>query len=104
MRPGYLAVRHILTSPRIAGRTAPHIGEEGFSWYPLLVEAETMSSGESLLVQIAYDLWHGNGDVRLWELPRRLDRSSFDRVVKALELSRGEGLEPARPLAAGVAA
>jgi len=88
--PGYLAVRHILTSPRIAERTAPHIAADGFRWHPLLVEAETMSSGERLLVRIAYDLWHADGDVALWELPRRLDRSGFHRVVRALELSRGE--------------
>jgi len=102
--PGYHAVRHILTSPRIAERTAPHIHEDEFGWYPILVEAETMSSGESLLVEVAYDLWHGNGDARVWELQRLLDRSSFDRVVEALELSRGEGLARARPASAGVAA
>ncbi|HVM56119.1 MAG TPA: hypothetical protein VMT74_01570 [Gaiellaceae bacterium] len=88
--PDYLAVRHILTSPRIAERTAPHLGEDGVDWQPLLAEAETMSSGERLLVRIAYDLWHADGDVALWELPRRLDRSGFRRVVRALELSRGE--------------
>jgi len=88
--PDYLAVRHILTSPRIADRATPHIGEDRVDWYPLLVEAESMSSGESLLVRIAYDLWHASGDVDLWELPRRLDRASFGRVVEALGLSRGE--------------
>ena len=88
--PDYLAVRHILTSPRIAERAAAHIREDDFDWHPLLVEAETMSTGESLLVRIAYDLWHAGGDVALWELPRRLDRSGFRRVVEALGLSRGE--------------
>lgn len=88
--PSYLAVRHILMSPRIAGRAAPHIREDDFHWHPLLVEAETMSTGESLLVRIAYDLWHAGDNVSLWELTRRLDRSSFRRVVEALGLSRGE--------------
>ena len=89
--PDHLAVRHILTSPRIADRATPFIGEDGVDWYPLLVEAETMSSGESLLVRIAYDLWHAERRRRLCrELPRRLDRASFGRVVEALELSRGE--------------
>jgi|ERR1022692_4257828 hypothetical protein len=101
--PQYLAVRHILTSPAIVARATPHIGEDGFGWQPLLVEAETMSSGESLLVRIAYDLWHAGDGVALWELPRLLDRQSFRRVVEALAFSRGElpesGLE-----AVGVAA
>jgi hypothetical protein len=88
--PQYLAVRHILTSPTIAARATPHIGEDGFRWQPLLVEAETMSSGESLLVRIAYDLWHADDGVALWELPRLLDRQSFRRVVEALAFSRGE--------------
>ena len=88
--PDHLAVRHILTSPTIAERAMPFVGEDGVDWYPLLVEAETMSSGESLLVRIAYDLWHAGNDVGLRELPRRLDRTSFRRVVEALELSRGE--------------
>jgi hypothetical protein len=88
--PDHLAVRHILTSPTIAERVTPFVGADGVDWYPLLVEAETMSSGESLLVRIAYDLWHASGDVDLWELPRRLDRASFSRVVEALGLSRGE--------------
>ena len=67
-----------------------YFASDGFHWYPLLVESETMSSGERLLVRIAYDLWHAGGDVALWELPRRLDRASFRRVVEALGLSRGE--------------
>jgi hypothetical protein len=91
--PDHLAVRHILTSPAIAERATPYIGEDSVDWYPLLVEAETMSSGESLLVRIAYDLWHAGNDVALRELPRRLDRTSFRRVVEALELSRGDLLD-----------
>jgi hypothetical protein len=92
-RPDHLAVRHILTSPSIAERVTPFVGADGVDWYPLLVEAESMSSGESLLVRIAYDLWHAGNDVALRELPRRLDRTSFRRVVEALELSRGEPAE-----------
>jgi len=88
--PDYAAVRHILSSPAIAGRTAPHIREDGFDWYPLLLEAETMSTGERLLVRIAYDLWHTDGEVALWEVPGRLGPSGFRRVLQALEVSRGE--------------
>ena len=50
----YAAVRHILASPTIAGRTAPYIGGDDFDWGGLLVEAETFSGGESLLVRIAW--------------------------------------------------
>jgi hypothetical protein len=91
--PDHLAVRHILASPSIAERAKPFVGADEVEWHPLLMEAETMSSGESLLVRIAYDLWHAEGDVAVWELPRRLDRTSFRRVMEALELSRGEQLE-----------
>jgi hypothetical protein len=85
--PDYLAVRHILTSPAIAERAAPHIEEDSFDWYPLLVEAQTMSGGESLLVQIAYDLWHAGDDVAIRALPRQLGPTGFRRVVEALELA-----------------
>jgi|SRR5437899_9503639 len=87
--PEYAAVRHILTSPPLAARCAPHIGGDDFGWNGLFAEAETMSGGEHLLVRIAYDLWHAQGVVGIWELPRRLDRRSFERVLEALELSRG---------------
>jgi hypothetical protein len=46
-----------------------------------------MSGGESLLVQIAYDLWHAGDDVTLREVPCRLGPSGFRRVVEALELA-----------------
>jgi hypothetical protein len=86
----HAAVHHILSSPAIAERTAPHIGEDGFDWYPLLLEAETMSNGERLLVRIAYDLWHTEGGVALCEVSGRLGPSGFRRVMQALEVSRGE--------------
>jgi len=38
----------------------------------------------------AYDLWHANGVVGIWELPRKLDRANFERVLDALELYRGD--------------
>jgi hypothetical protein len=65
----------------------PHIAEDSFDWYPLLVEAQTMSGGESLLVQIAYDLWHAGDDVAIRSLPRQLGPTGFRRVVEALELA-----------------
>jgi len=88
--PDYAAVRHILTSPLIAARCAPHIRADDFDWPGLLSEAKTMSGGEQLLVRIAHDLWEPKGDVRISELPRRLDRANFARVLDALSICRGD--------------
>jgi hypothetical protein len=88
--PEYGAVRHLLASPLIASRCAPHIGAGGFDWTALLGEAETMSGGEQLLVRIAHDLWENEGGVRLCELTRRLDVSNFQRVLEALALCRSD--------------
>jgi hypothetical protein len=88
--PEYAAVRHILDSPAVGARSAPYIGHDGFDWPGLLAESETMSGGAQVLVRIAYDLWESEGVVGIWELPRRLDRANFDRVLEALALCRGE--------------
>ena len=90
-RPEHAAVVHLLTSPRLATRCAPHLSEDGVDWAAILAEAETMSGGEQLLVRIAYDLWEAKGVVGIWELPRRLDRASFERVLAAFELCRSDG-------------
>src|SRR5438093_9073519 len=95
-RPEQAAVRHILTSPRLAARCSAYVREHDFDWDGLLAEAQTMSGGERLLVRIAYDLWQANGVVGIWELPRRLDRANFERVLDALELCRND--RPARRL------
>jgi hypothetical protein len=91
----FAAVRHILGSPSIAGRTDHYVGADDFDWPGLLREAETMSTGEGVLVRIAYDLWEANGVVSVWELARRLDGRAFERVVDALYISRGD-LDPGR--------
>ena len=89
-RPAVAAVVHILTSPSIADRCAPYLTGDGVDWYGLFREAETMSGGEQLLVQVASDLEAREGKVSLWELSERLARPTFDRVLEALELSRGD--------------
>jgi hypothetical protein len=53
-RPDYEAVRHILTAPLIAARTAPYSGETTFDFDGLELEVPTMSGGESLLVRVAF--------------------------------------------------
>jgi hypothetical protein len=88
--PEYAAVRHILESPRLVARSLPYVQPDGFDWPGLLTEAETMSGGEQVLVRVAHNLWTAKGAVRLHELPRRLDRPSFERVVRALVLCRSE--------------
>jgi hypothetical protein len=88
--PEYAAVRHILDSPTVGARSAAYIGHDGFDWPGLLAESETMSGGAQVLIRIAYDLWEAEGVVGVWELPRRLDRANFERVLEALALCRGE--------------
>ena len=89
MHNEYAAVRHLLTAPQIATRTAPFIGEVSFDVDALTREAETMSGGEQLLVRIADELWSAERRAGLWELVRRLDTENFERVLQALRLARG---------------
>ena len=84
----YDAVRHVLTAPRIAGRTAPFIGPDDFDFVGLEREAETMSGGEEILVRVAEELWLAERRVGLWELVRRLDHENFTRVLEALRIGR----------------
>ncbi len=90
LRSEYEGVRHILRSPAIAHRTTPYIGEEEVDWDGLLAEAERMSGGERVLVRVAYDLAEAKGVAGVWEIPRRLDRRNFERVIEALAISRGD--------------
>jgi hypothetical protein len=86
------AVRHILTAPSIAARTAPHLdGADGPDWPALLGEAGAMSYGQGLLIRVAHDLGEATSRVPVWELPERLGPAAFARVVEALAMSRGEG-------------
>lgn len=88
LAPEYEAVRHLLAAPAIAARTAPHIGDNDFDFGALAAEAETMSGGEALLVDVARELWLAEPRVGLWELVRRLDTRSFMRVLTALNMAR----------------
>jgi ABC-type iron transport system FetAB ATPase subunit len=90
MRYEYEAVRHVLTAPHIARRTAAFITADDFDFAGLAREAETMSGGESVLVRVARTLWLAEPAAGLWEIVRRLDAASFDRVAEALRIARGE--------------
>jgi hypothetical protein len=89
MKYDYEAVKHVLTAPQIARRTAAYITPDDFDFAGLAGEAETMSGGESLLVRIAETLWLAEPAAGLWEIVRRLDSASFDRVAEALRIARG---------------
>ena len=91
----YAAILHILSAPGLWDRVEPYVGDDDFDWNGLLVEAETMSGGQSLLVDIAYELWNAEKTVGLWEVVRRLDPRTFQRVLDALAICRGGGLRGA---------
>jgi hypothetical protein len=95
--PEYAAVRHILAAPAVAPRAAAYILEDDFDWDGLRHEARTMSGGERLLIDLASELWSAEKTTGLWEIPRRLDRENFRRVIEALYLCRGA--EVAAPVA-----
>jgi hypothetical protein len=85
----HAAVRHVLDAPLIAHRTAPFVTDDDVDFEGLARETDTMSGGGRLLVGIAYELWTARKTVGLWELPRRLDGPTFDRVIEALRIARG---------------
>jgi hypothetical protein len=87
--PEYAAVCHILAAPVLRRRAAPYVLEDDFDWEGLLREAETMSGGERLLVDLAAELWNAEKTTGIWEIPRRLDGENFTRVIEALYLCRG---------------
>jgi hypothetical protein len=97
-RPGEAAIRHILTSPSIAPRTARFLAGDEIDWAGLVAEAEAMSSGQALLVRIAYDLVEPDSLVALWEVAQRLDARNLARVVEALWLIRGNDAAAAAEL------
>jgi hypothetical protein len=84
----HAAVAHVLASPRLVARVAPHVHPDGFDWHGLLASAQTMSRGQRLLVDIAHDLWTRGDSVGLWDLTRGLDAGNFVRVVEALQAYR----------------
>jgi ABC-type iron transport system FetAB ATPase subunit len=95
--PEYAAVCHILAAPAVARRAASYVREDDFDWDGLHQEAETMSGGERLLIDLAAELWSAKKTTGLWEIPRRLDAENFRRVIEALYICRGA--EVAAPVA-----
>jgi hypothetical protein len=98
--PDYAAVLHVLTAPQIAGRAALYLGPAGPDFAGLGREAETMSSGQALLVEVARDLWTAERTVGLVDVVRKLDPHAFARVVQALTIARGNALPPGVPATA----
>jgi hypothetical protein len=89
MGPEYNAVTYVLTSPAIVHRTARYIRADDFDFAGLTYEAETMSGGEALLVRVAQALWRAEHTAGIWEIVRKLDPASFERVLEALRIARG---------------
>jgi hypothetical protein len=121
--PDHAAVLHVLTAPQIAGRAAPYLGQAGPDFAGLGREAETMSSGQALLVDVARDLWTAERKpsstvlllrarcpakraervgrtVGIVDVVRRLDPHAFARVVQALTIARGSALPQGVPATA----
>lgn len=88
--PDHAAVLHVLSAPQIAGRVAPYLRNADPDFAGLVREAETMSGGEALLVDVARDLWTAERTVGLVDVVRRLDPQAFARVVQALTIARGQ--------------
>jgi hypothetical protein len=84
------AVLHVLSTPPVWRRAEPYVGTEEIDWAGLRAESETMSGGEQVLVRVAEELWHAEKRTGLWDLTRRLDARSFERVVEALRIARGD--------------
>lgn len=95
--PDRAAVRHLLSTPHLARRTAPFLRGDDVDWDGLAAEAPTLSGGEGLLVALARDLWYGTRTVGAPDLVRRLDERSFRRVVQALLLARSTPRPAAAP-------
>ena len=87
---GLAAARLILESPTIAARTRPHVSDGEVDWPALLAETATMSGGEGVLVRVAHDLVAPGGEAGVWEVAYRLGPGSFERVITALRLARGQ--------------
>jgi hypothetical protein len=54
------------------------------------LKSNPLSSGESLLLRSAFDLWNGAGKVTLWDLQGTLDQSHCLRLF-SLILAAGSG-------------
>ena len=98
--PDHAAVLHVLTAPQIAVRAAPYLGQTDPDFAGLGREAETMSSGQALLVDVARDLWTAERTVGLADVVRKLDPHAFARVVQALTIARGSALPEGVPATA----
>jgi hypothetical protein len=96
----HAAVLHVLNAPQIAGRAAPYLTAADPDFAGLGREAESMSSGQALLIRIACDLWTAERTVGLVDVVRKLDAQAFARVVQALTIARGSAIPRGVPATA----
>lgn len=59
----------------------------------LLCEAGVFSSGEKILIQVALDLWSGEGQARFWDIVQRLDVWNYFNLLAGLRLLRTTELD-----------
>jgi hypothetical protein len=82
---------HLLRAPLIASRTADLIDDERVSieFLALLERSGVWSTGERMLVDVALDLWNGDGETTLSDVVGSLDDRCYDRVMEAVAIRRG---------------
>jgi hypothetical protein len=56
------------------------------------VKRNPLSSGESILLRAAFDLWNGEGKVTLWQIQGTLDQRHCERLF-SLALAAGYGAD-----------
>ncbi|MCB9085777.1 MAG: hypothetical protein H6624_15625 [Bdellovibrionaceae bacterium] len=54
--------------------------------------AQSFSSGEQVLINIAIDIWNGEGGIHFNDIYEILDTKNFIAVLKSLDILRGESL------------
>jgi hypothetical protein len=86
------ATLHVLDAPTLHQRTQRHVdtAKRTIDFEAML--AEPWSPGERALIDVACSLW-GRPDIadgRLSDVLYRIDRDSYERVLDAIQLRRGD--------------
>lgn len=100
--PEWQSVLYLLTTPLVRERAARFVDldRRAVGFAGLAEAAAAWSSSERLLVQIAQQLWSGDGTVSLRSVAVTLDEANFERVITALRIRRGQAdhCQPPSPI------